>query len=483
MRLILYIVEAFLGRCALPVYTKLFGVFFLLLAFCYCGIARFIKGEKTRRVFGRILLLLASYIFYCYANMKFLPVLLYVTALTYLGGVVIGKKEKLLWPFVILVLIPLLAYKYLGWGARQIELPLGISFFTLQSITYLVAIHKKKIPTETDLFKIALFVSFFPAVSSGPILRAEKILPQFDKVEDFDYERVTDGLRLYAFGLFKKMVVADNLALYVSSVQGSAFNGESTGLGAAIILSAVLYSFQLYADFSGYSDIVIGCSRILGFDIGRNFDHPYLSGTVSEFWRRWHISLSSWLRDYVYIPLGGSRVSKINIYRNTLIVFLVSGLWHGNGWTFVVWGLLHGLFVCADRVFGFGKDGKKRLWNIFVTFVLVTFAWMFFSAPSMHSLFTEFRGIGTIGADLGRFFAGDIGVFELFAVEDSYSFLIAIISNLVFLICSIITYKQEGTEFIRGKNAAVRWALYFALILSILCFSASGHANFIYNEF
>ena len=279
-------------------------------------------------------------------------------------------------------LAPLLAIKYVPQvvGVHWI-FPLGISFFTFQSVGYIADVYKKKIQAERNFLNVALFVSFFPVISSGPIQRAGNLITQLNQAHVFDYDDATDGLRLFAWGLFKKLCIADKLALYVNYVYGNV--AEQHGL--ALLFATILYSFQIYCDFSGYSDMAIGVARYLGFDVEKNFDRPYLSQSVGEFWRRWHISLSSWLRDYVYIPLGGSRVALPRIYLNLMATFLVSGIWHGSTWNFVIWGALHGLFLCAERATKGARDKMKiPSWiNVAVTFCLVAFAWIFFRAKNV----------------------------------------------------------------------------------------------------
>ena len=454
-----------------------------MVGILYFIIAAAFKDSRRKKTLAQVLLLLSGYAFYCYLNLKFIPILLYVTVITYLSGVFATPGKKSFYVFLVLEFVPLIAYKALSWSGSGILLPLGISFFTLQAATYTVGVWRGEFKGEKNPVKIALLVSFFPTVSSGPIQRAGKLLPQFDDVKGFDYDRVTDGMKLYAFGLFKKLVIADNIAIYINEVQKGAFSGAPEVTGLSVLMSAILYSFMLYMDFSGYSDIVIGCGRILGFDMGSNFDHPYLSRTVAEFWRRWHISLSSWLRDYVYIPLGGSRKGKFATYRNTLIVFFVSGLWHGNGWQFVVWGLLHGAFICFERALNLGKK-DRRVWGTILTFVAVSFAWMFFAGPDVGSVIVELQRLGSIPVEIGRLISGQAGSFEeMLMIGDSYSFIVGLLGLVVFIICSIATKDEDGLSFVRSRKAGYRWALYMVLIFCILCFSASGHANFIYNEF
>ena len=334
---------------------------------------------------------------------------------------------------------------------------------------------------------------FFPVISSGPIQRAEKLLPQFKTVRNFDYDNVTDGMKIFAWGMFKKLCIADRISIYVNYVYGSA----ADQYGIALLFATILYSFQIYCDFSGYTDMAIGIARYLGFDIGKNFDHPYLSKSVGEFWRRWHISLSSWLRDYVYIPLGGSRVALPRIYLNILITFLVSGIWHGSTWNFVIWGLLHGIFQCIGRA-------TKSFWErikvlsiirIFITFCLVTFAWIFFRAENLHEAGIVISKIAQVPQNISQFFVikGNLGMKEairvLFALNDGNfggfpGMALLCLLMCAFLFCELITQKKDGLIFIKQKTGIIRWSIYIILIMSLICFGNFGlSSNFIYNNF
>jgi D-alanyl-lipoteichoic acid acyltransferase DltB (MBOAT superfamily) len=341
---------------------------------------------------------LASLSFYAYANLKFIPFLLGIGLITYVSGLAIrSRRSKLIAGiFIAFELLPIIAARAITFSGSSLIIPLGISFFTLQAVTYTVSVYKGELEPETNPITILAFVTFFPAISSGPIQRAKDLIPLLKSPNpEFDYNQSTDGLKLMAWGLFKKLVIADNLALYIQGVR----DPNVTPTGTALFLAAVLYSFQLYLDFSGYSDIAIGSAKALGYDLKKNFDHPYLSKSMGEFWRRWHISLSTWLRDYIYIPLGGSRKGKARTYLNTMIVFLVSGIWHGANWTFILWGILHGLAQCFNKItHGLYEKivaGVKKLpaagilirlikalqW--IVTFVVINILWLLFRADSV----------------------------------------------------------------------------------------------------
>lgn len=355
---------------------------------------------------------------------------------------------------------------------------------------------QKKVGPEGSLLNVALFLSFFPIISSGPIQRAGNLIPQLKRVHRFDYDQATDGMKLFAWGLFKKLCVADRIAAYVNYVYGNA----GSQYGTALLLATVLYSFQIYCDFSGYSDMAIGVAKYCGFDVGKNFDHPYLAQSVGDFWRRWHISLSSWLRDYVYIPLGGSRVALPRIYFNLLATFLVSGLWHGAGWTFVVWGLLHGLYQCAGRIAKplLEKAKIPAAAKIAVTFCLVTFAWVFFRAESLGQAVLVIKKIAEVPKCIAAFLAmkGELGLKEsvkvLMAFNDrSFGYLTGMIEIFahisVFVFVSLITRKNNGLSIVKKMPTVLRWGIYIIFLLffifALMQNNTTYSNDFIYNNF
>ena len=481
----------------MPVYTKLFLAFFFGVYFCYYLILRVLgKDVHKSTFFSNAFLLVSSLAFYACSGLVYVPLLLAVGILTYLSGLAIKRSEKhrklLLTIFVLLELLPLILNKILGFGSiyfglsgKSILAALGLSFFTLQAVTYTCSVYKNELEPEKSFLNVMLFVSFFPSISSGPILRAKDFIPQIKKEKKFDYEESAKGLITMGWGFVKKLVLADNLAYYISSVRG---NG-SEAYGLALLLTAILYSFQLYLDFSGYSDIVIGCAGTLGYDLGRNFDHPYLSGSVGEFWRRWHISLSSFLRDYVYIPLGGSRTKEWKIYRNLMVTFLASGIWHGTGITWIVWGAFHGICLCFERFFKAGK--KKNPAKIILTFIVVSFGWIIFSSESLPAFAATILAFGRIPGELintlpelisgGETFAASIKT--LLMVPGSFNLPLYLFGLVIYCIISVSTEKGSGVELLRHKNTAVRWAVYFGMLLAVLFFGASNSTEFIYNRF
>ncbi len=469
-----------------------FIIFFLPLVIVYHLTAYLSTKNKDKYLlFQNSLLLIASLIFYAFADLRFLPFLIYVIIVTFLSESFCKNKISLI-IFLILDLLPLLSVKYIPHILRtQWIFPLGISFFTFQSISYIVDSYKNKIPAEHKFLNTALFIAFFPTVSSGPIQRAEKLIPQFKSIRKFDYEDATDGMKLFAWGMFKKLCIADRIAVYVNYV----YDNVSEQSGLAVLFAVVLYSFQIYCDFSAYTDMAVGVARYLGFDIGKNFDHPYLSKSTGEFWRRWHISLSSWLRDYVYIPLGGSRVAIPRIYLNLMITFLISGIWHGSTWNYVIWGILHGLYLCVGRT-------TKSLWEkiripsfirIFVTFCLVTFAWIFFHAENIESVGILINKMLMVPHNVSDFLVmrNTLGiketilkVFVLNKTGGLQAMILLCLMLLVFFICELITYNKNGILLVKRMPVILRWLLYTLLVVTIMCIGNFGlAANFIYNNF
>ena len=492
----------------MPVYTKLFIAFFFCVFFLfYLILYMFRKNVRLSAFFSNALLFVASVAFYAWDDVRFVPVLLGLGVITYVSGIALSHHSFYVYLlFMVLELGPIIAARAIGLfssmgliSAHDLLVPLGLSFFTLQAFTYTDAVYKGKIKADRNLLNVMTFVCFFPCVSSGPIQRAEKLLTQIqgiyndqssepaEKVNEcggrlFDYEKVTDGLKLIAWGLFKKLVIADNLAIYIQNVRGA--EAQS---GSALFLSAIFYSFQLYLDFSGYSDIVIGAARALGFDIGANFDHPYMSQSIGEFWRRWHISLSSWLRDFVYIPLGGSRVNTWKIYRNLLITFAVSGIWHGAGLTWIVWGLYHGAWLCLERAIGKRKELSKGIGAIvraLVTFVLVTFGWIIFSSTSMREFWSIISSFASIPGEFSKAYSLN-ALKSILMVTSDVHLGTTMLGLGVFGIISNYTYYSgvQGLKLIGQQKSVVRWCAYFALILAIMLFGAANSAEFIYNRF
>jgi D-alanyl-lipoteichoic acid acyltransferase DltB (MBOAT superfamily) len=389
-----------------------FALFFTLVFVLYWLV--FHKNLKQQN----LLLLLVSLFFYSCWDWRFLFLLLFSIGLDFYVGNQIythsenkSRKKMWLWLSIVINLSFLGFFKYFNffidnfadfitllglkphYWTLQIILPVGISFYTFHGLSYVIDIYNAKIKPEKSLIDYSLFVSFFPLLVAGPIERATHLLPQIKEARSFNYENAVNGLRQILWGLVKKIIIADSCAVYVNII----FDNPSNYSGSTLFIGAVLFSFQIYGDFSGYTDIALGTARLLGIELLQNFSYPYFSRDIAEFWRRWHISLSSWFRDYIYIPLGGSNGTKYQKIRNTFIIFILSGFWHGANWTFIVWGLLNAVFflplllknknrnhlaIVSDNDFTW-----KTIFQLFSTFGLVTFAWVFFRANSLNDAF------------------------------------------------------------------------------------------------
>ncbi|MCL4139005.1 UNVERIFIED_CONTAM: hypothetical protein GTU68_052348 [Idotea baltica] len=444
----------------------------------------------------------ASYFFYGWWDWRFLSLILFSTLVDYSIGVALTKNEGvrqrkiLLWISILVNLGFLGFFKYynffldnfiqafsffgkeLNANTLNIILPVGISFYTFQTLSYTIDIYRKKLEPTKDFIAFAAFVSFFPQLVAGPIERATNLLPQFYQKRNFDYVKVVDGMRQILWGLFKKIVIADNCALYANTI----FNNSDDYSGSTLLLGALFFTFQIYCDFSGYSDIAIGTSRLFGFNLQRNFAFPYFSRDIAEFWRRWHISLSTWFRDYLYIPLGGSRGGTWMKVRNTFLIFLISGFWHGANWTFIVWGALNALYFLPLLLL---KKNRRNLDNIasekhlpsireFLqigsTFLLTVLAWVFFRARNVE------HAIDFI-----------VGIFDksIFTVPTILPTTTLFLTGLFVLTEWLQRDKEHGLEMYHHgilKFKGVRWSIYMATILTIFTFGGTQQ-EFIYFQF
>jgi D-alanyl-lipoteichoic acid acyltransferase DltB (MBOAT superfamily) len=455
------------------------------------------------------LLVIASYLFYGWWDWRFLSLILFSTIVDYSVGRGLLKQENLtkrkilLWISIFVNLGFLGFFKYYNFfldnfitafsffGAEikanslNIILPVGISFYTFQTLSYSIDVYRRKLQPTKDFIAFSAFVSFFPQLVAGPIERATHLLPQFYKKRTFDYSKAVDGMRQILWGLFKKIVIADKCAEFANEI----FNNSADMNGSTLVLGAIFFTFQIYGDFSGYSDIAIGTSRLFGFDLMQNFNFPYFSRDIAEFWRRWHISLSTWFRDYLYIPLGGSRGGTWMKVRNTFIIFIVSGFWHGANWTFIVWGALNAIYFLPLLLLNKNRtntntaaQGKylpnfKELFQIGMTFSLTVFAWIFFRAENVGHALNYIIGI----------FSGE-NFFNI--IPKSWGG--HLISDFVFLLLSIVLLtiiewfgrdQQYGIGFLsKIKFRTIRWSIYLSLILYIITF-AGGSQDFIYFQF
>ena len=373
------------------------------------------------------LLIVASYYFYACWDWRFLFLLVFSTLLDYFSGIQIEKSKSVkegkfwFWLSVLINLGFLGVFKYYnffatsftelinGFGFQvnpfliKVVLPVGISFYTFHGLSYVIDIYYKRIKAETNFIDYSLFVSYFPLLVAGPIERATHLLPQVKVKREFSYEKAKEGIHQIIWGLVKKVVIADSCALYANEV----FNHHEQMNSLSLMLGAIYFAFQIYGDFSGYSDIALGTSKLFGIDLLKNFNFPYFSRDIAEFWRRWHISLSSWFRDYLYIPLGGSKGGKWMQVRNTFIIFLVSGFWHGANWTFIAWGFLNAIYFLPllllnknrnnleDIHFKWNFNGFRTLFQVFITFLMTTFAWVFFRAKSISDAILYIKNMFT----------------------------------------------------------------------------------------
>lgn len=448
-------------------------------------------------------ILLASYVFYGWWDWRFLTLILFSTIVDYLVGIQLGKEKKplkrklLLWTSLTSNLGLLGFFKYYNFfvdsfvdafslfgysiasNSLNIILPVGISFYTFQTLSYTIDIFKKKLEPTPSFISFAAFVSFFPQLVAGPIERASHLLPQFFNKRVFNYNQATDGLRQILWGLFKKIVIADNCAVFANEI----FNNSTEYSGVSLLLGALFFTFQIYGDFSGYSDIAIGVSRLFGFDLMQNFAFPYFSRDIAEFWRRWHISLSTWFRDYVYIPLGGSRVDTIKKLRNIFIIFIVSGFWHGANWTFIAWGFLNACYFLPLLLAGKNRantdivaQGRlfpnlRELGTITSTFLLTLLAWVFFRANNLSHAFSYINGIFS-----------DFHTYIDISNYTKYSWLFLLIT--VFMCVEWIGREGKyALESILARHITpIRYAFYYVLVFFILWFSGKEQ-TFIYFQF
>jgi D-alanyl-lipoteichoic acid acyltransferase DltB (MBOAT superfamily) len=452
------------------------------------------KGKLTAQ---NILILIASYVFYAWWDWRFLSLILFSTFLDYSLGLALGKstsktKSKLLlWTSLGINLGFLGVFKYYNFFVKSwveafaslgidmeattlsIILPVGISFYTFQTLSYTIDVYRKQLEPTSSLLNFSAYVAFFPQLVAGPIERATRLLPQFSQLRHFDYKLARSGVYLIIWGLFKKVVIADNCAFFVNQI----FEQPQGYSSMELVLGAVLFAFQIYGDFSGYSDIAIGTARLFGFQLMTNFAFPYFSRDIAEFWRRWHISLSTWFRDYLYIPLGGSRVSKALQVRNVMIIFLVSGFWHGANWTFLAWGGLHGLFFLPLLLFNLNRKylsedalRLRHLLKIGLTFSLVSLAWVFFRADSISE-----------AADfIQQIFEWESSSLRFFINSSKYMLFSAIIgfSILIMLYFEFRAFRKQRVEVHLQPFSAA-----FIILCIVVMGAFKNQADFIYFQF
>ncbi len=466
-----------------------FAVFLPIIFILY-----WICPSKYRYLF----LLAASFYFYMYMDPKYIFFLLGTVTVSYLLALALDSARdvfrKKLYLFIgILALIGVLALlKYSGFiieiaglpsPAIQFMLPVGISFYTFQTLGYLIDIYRGKYPAERHFGYYCLFVSFFPQILSGPIGRGDVLLPQLKKERTFDIYQASYGMKLMAVGYFKKLVVAGLLAPTVDKI----YDNPESYVGLVYIIATFMFALQIYCDFSGYTDIAIGCAKLFGMELSENFKTPYFSRSIKEFWSRWHISLSTWFRDYLYIPLGGNRVGKIRHCFNLMLTFLVSGLWHGAGINYILWGGIHGFYQIIETISGKNKKGREgkrnpllNLFSVFLTFMAVCLAWVFFRADSVsHAWRIISLSFHEIGNPYNYFRTAII------CLDMSYAYMIYLsIPILLLTIYDYASLKRDVIAWISSRKPWVRYPVYIFLLLIILLFSEKGvSTEFYYFQF
>jgi len=464
-----------------------FIVMFPLIFLLYYAIpAKYTKGRN-------MFLLLVSYLLYLQWKPVYALILLGVTAVTYYAAIEVENSKhpkRILTAGVLVALLPLAFFKYFNFINDSISqalsivglnfhlaglnwaVPIGISFFTFQALGYLWDVYYKRDKAEHDFLTYALFVSFFPSILSGPINKASLVIPQLKQLRPyFDYSKAVEGLKMLLWGMFMKVVVADRVALYVDTVLPSYEN--YTGLSCFV--ASTLYTIQIYADFAGYSLMAIGVGKVLGFELTENFHRPYFAVSVTDFWHRWHISLSTWLKDYIYIPMGGSRCSKLRNYWNIFVTFLVSGIWHGANWTFIVWGCIHGICQIVEKMLGqqqcnYGRFGKCV--KIVITFLLVNFAWIFFRMPTL----SDACGV------IGRIFDPTLPM--TVEIKSRHIFLFIVFGTTILFIKDFLDeYLPSRLKLVDNRNRLIRWITYLTIMTMILLTGVFDAGQFIYANF
>ncbi len=475
-----------------------FAIFLPVVFFLYWTL--FKKNLKAQNIF----IVFASYLFYGWWDWRFLALIIFSTLLDFTIGNFLKNenrvlRRKLLLSVSVIINLGFLAffkyynffvesfvdaYTFLGStinvSSLNIILPVGISFYTFQTLSYTIDVYRKELEPTKDLIAFSAFVCFFPQLVAGPIERATNLLPQISNKRSFNQNQIIDGLKLMLWGFFKKLVIADSLSPIVNDI----FNNSSTYSSTTLIIGAVFFAFQIYGDFSGYSDIAIGTSKLFGVELMSNFKFPYFSRNIGEFWRRWHISLSTWFRDYLYIPLGGSRGTKFKNIRNVFIIFIVSGFWHGANWTFIVWGIIHALLFLPSFIFNNNRKFTNEInllnsfkefiinsLRIFQTFVFVTIGWVFFRSESISQAFLYLKRM---------FFDFSSSLYvhpSGYRMVDYYLILIS------FIVFEYFIRNNERNPFY-FKNKFLRFFLYVVMVFAIILFYDDGvDRSFIYFQF
>ena len=481
-----------------------FAIFLPIVFLIYWAIGYARINDKIKLRLQNAFVLIASYVFYGWWDWRFLLLIAFTSFCSWGSGLLIqraatpSKAKAWMITNIVLNLAILAIFKYYDFFVSEfgqlfgvcteslllkVILPVGISFYTFQALSYSIDVYRQKMEPTKDIIAFFAFIAFFPQLVAGPIERATNLLPQFQTNRKFNYDQAVDGMRQILWGLFKKIVVADNCATYVDQVWAT----YDTQTGSTLLLAAILFTFQIYGDFSGYSDIAIGTAKLFGIKLMRNFNNPYFSRDIAEFWRRWHISLTTWFRDYVYIPLGGSRVGKWKIVRNTFVIFLLSGFWHGANWTFIAWGAYHAILFLPLILLGQNRkytnqvaEGRllptwKECGQILLTFMLAVFGWIIFRSETITQAWDIFCGMmqfGTLRASYRFFLPNEYIVYP---------------TNLYVLIMLIVEWfqrqKQHGLEVLNiSQYRWLRVVFYYSLILLIIS-NAGSEQTFIYFQF
>lgn len=472
-----------------------FAIFLPIVFLLYWFV--FNRNLKLQNLF----VVVASYVFYGWWDWRFLLLIAFTSFCSWGSGLLIdqyrselSKAKAISVLNIVLNLLILGVFKYYDFFVTsfaqafhfstdglllKVILPVGISFYTFQALSYSIDVYRGKLEPTTDIVQFFAFVSFFPQLVAGPIERATNLLPQFGKPRRFDYDTAVDGMRQILWGLFKKMVVADNCAVYVDQVFSN-YTGES---GSTLLLAAILFTFQIYGDFSGYSDIAIGTAKLFGIRLMRNFNVPYFSRDIAEFWRRWHISLTTWFRDYVYIPLGGSRVSKAKVVRNTFVIFLLSGFWHGANWTFIVWGAYHAVLFLPLILLGKNRKytdvvakgnilpSLKEFGQMLLTFMFAVMGWIIFRATNITEAWQYVCGLF------------NKSLFTIPWLDNRHYYIPVVLSIVVMLVVEWLQRERDHAfDLSNVKSHVLKFSIYYVMLVALFWFG--GHAeSFIYFQF
>ena len=474
-----------------------FAIFLPIVFILYWFV--FNRNLKIQNLF----VVIVSYLFYGWWDWRFLLLIAFTSFCSWGSGLLIhkyrdtGRTARLISAANITLNLAILClFKYYDFFAQSFAdlflggkadglllhliLPVGISFYTFQALSYSIDVYRRKLEPTRDIVQFFAFVSFFPQLVAGPIERATNLLPQFSSPRTFNYRDAAEGMRQILWGLFKKIVIADNCAIYVNEVFA---NPDNYG-GSTLLLAAILFAFQIYGDFSGYSDIAIGTARLFGIRLMRNFNVPYFSRDIAEFWRHWHISLTTWFRDYVYIPLGGSRCSRAKIIRNTFVIFLLSGFWHGANWTFIAWGAYHALLFLPLILLGNNRryrdtvaDGRllpnlKECGQMILTFLLATIGWIIFRSENIISAWQYIVSIPNASLFAKPWHPTPIHYLHLFAF-------------IIFMLAEEWLHRSQGhpLQFFRIKPRPLRFTLYLLVLVTIALFNPGTGNQFIYFQF